>query len=345
MRTTLRPILRALSTATGIWLVAAAAVSYPAYGQQAQPTVQPCKTFLSQGFLETRRARFPEALEAFEAASAGAGCAVEAQLGFAEAYNGLNRHKQALEAAHKVLATADDPEILSLAHYQIGLAHDTRGPRMNKKKVAAEDAFRKSLELSEGTHIDSVRALMRIYKETHRQDELQELEQRYPDHQVATRAEQRRKLRGSKPSAPADGAKEGAGAEQEALQPTWPSIVGTIFSCENFASLTPEEIKELLGPPPERPEGAEFTPPKKIVSPDPPYTEEARRAGIEGTIVFQAYVDEEGEVLMIRLTQGLPHGLEEETVKTVCGWVFQPAELGDKRTTSIVNATIGFHLR
>ncbi len=326
-----------------------------------ETTVHSCKTFLAQGFLETRRARFPEALEAFEAAAAGAGCAVEAQLGFAETYNAMNRHKPALEAASRVLATATDPEILSLAHYQIGLARDIRGNRMNQKKQAAEAAFRKALELSEGTHIDSVRALMRIYKETHRDEALAALEEQYPDHRVATRSEQRRKLKGPPPApegeegSEAEG-DEGAeeeeggvagsekGAEAAPKEPTWPSLAGKVFSCETFASLEPDEVRAVVGTLPKWPEGRRPEIPDRIASPPPPYTEEALRAGIEGSVSVQTYIDEDGEVRLIRIVKGLPHGLEEETIKTVCGWVFRPAELDGARYSSLLNFTVSFRL-
>lgn len=73
------------------------------------------------------------------------------------------------------------------------------------------------------------------------------------------------------------------------------------------------------------PTGAEN--PRKLESPQPPYTEAARRAGLEGEVVVWAIIDHEGHPICLRPTEGLPLGLTEMAVQTMSTWRFEPATL------------------
>ncbi len=55
------------------------------------------------------------------------------------------------------------------------------------------------------------------------------------------------------------------------------------------------------------------------------YTDEARRAGAEGTVTLRASIDEEGCVVDVEVLEGLPHGLTESAVAAARRSVFRPA--------------------
>lgn len=71
--------------------------------------------------------------------------------------------------------------------------------------------------------------------------------------------------------------------------------------------------------------GGNITPPKKIHSPQPHYTEEARMARIQGIVILQTIVDEQGDVRQVKVLKDLPLGLTESAVDTVAAWKFEPA--------------------
>jgi len=54
------------------------------------------------------------------------------------------------------------------------------------------------------------------------------------------------------------------------------------------------------------------------------YPEEAKRAGVEGTVMLQALVLEDGTVGDCRIVQSVP-GLDEAAVAAVRQWRFKPA--------------------
>lgn len=70
--------------------------------------------------------------------------------------------------------------------------------------------------------------------------------------------------------------------------------------------------------------------PRLIFSPDPQYTAEARRAHVEGSIVLTLMVGTDGRPHDIKVIRPLGHGLDEETIKTVRTWRFEPARRNGK---------------
>ena len=67
-------------------------------------------------------------------------------------------------------------------------------------------------------------------------------------------------------------------------------------------------------------------PPKLIYSPDPEYTDKARRAKLEGTVTLIVDVDEKGRVCNVKEAgPKLGMGLDKKALKAVRKWKFQPA--------------------
>jgi TonB family protein len=68
--------------------------------------------------------------------------------------------------------------------------------------------------------------------------------------------------------------------------------------------------------------------PRPIYAPNPEYTEQARRAGLQGTVILQAAVGTNGTVGDVYVAQGLGQGLDEAVIAAVRQWRFEPAMKG-----------------
>jgi len=74
-----------------------------------------------------------------------------------------------------------------------------------------------------------------------------------------------------------------------------------------------------------------FKAPRIIAKPDPGYTEEARRASVQGRVVLRVLFAENGQVSRITVVNGLPSGLTERAIAAARLIKFEPAELDGKR--------------
>jgi protein TonB len=73
--------------------------------------------------------------------------------------------------------------------------------------------------------------------------------------------------------------------------------------------------------------GGEVLAPVKLSGPPPVYTELARRARIQGTVVLDAVIDREGNVTDVKVVEPLPMGLSESAVEALYQWHFRPGTL------------------
>lgn len=71
--------------------------------------------------------------------------------------------------------------------------------------------------------------------------------------------------------------------------------------------------------------GGGVSAPIPIYSPDPPYSEEARKAKFSGTVVLQIIVDAAGNVHDVNVVKPLGLGLDEKARETIRTWRFKPA--------------------
>ncbi|MFQ5349433.1 MAG: energy transducer TonB [Thermoanaerobaculia bacterium] len=102
-------------------------------------------------------------------------------------------------------------------------------------------------------------------------------------------------------------------------------------------------------PPPAPPRGpmqvgGDVRPPVRIHSPPPRYTEIARAARIQGTVILEAVIDANGRVDRIKLIKGLPMGLDRAAVDAVDRWRFEPATYKGKPVAVIYRLEIHFRL-
>jgi TonB family protein len=99
-----------------------------------------------------------------------------------------------------------------------------------------------------------------------------------------------------------------------------------------------------LGGPPRRVGGA-VKPPVKVFGPQPLYTEEARLGRVQGVVILEAVIDEQGDVHSVRVLKGLPLGLSESASDTARQWKFKPAVMDGEPVAVFLNLTVRFSLQ
>ena len=65
--------------------------------------------------------------------------------------------------------------------------------------------------------------------------------------------------------------------------------------------------------------------PKPIYTPEPEFSDKARRAKFQGTALLQTVIDKTGKVSRVRLERALGYGLDENAMERVKTWRFEPA--------------------
>lgn len=84
--------------------------------------------------------------------------------------------------------------------------------------------------------------------------------------------------------------------------------------------------------------------PVPIYSPDPDYSEEARKAKYQGTVVLIVIVGPDGRVHNARVSRQLGMGLDEKAVEKVMTWKFKPATKDSKPVAVEVSVEVQFNL-
>jgi protein TonB len=85
--------------------------------------------------------------------------------------------------------------------------------------------------------------------------------------------------------------------------------------------------------------------PVLLDGPQPRYTEMARRAGVQGTVIVEAIIDEQGRVTDVRILKALPMGLDQAAVEAVRSWRFKPATLAGRPVKVYYTLTANFTLQ
>ena len=103
-------------------------------------------------------------------------------------------------------------------------------------------------------------------------------------------------------------------------------------------------------PPPPEPKGpiyvtGDVTHPEKISAPQPQYTEIARKARIQGSVILQTTIDKNGDISDVKVLKGLHMGLSEAAEAAVRQWKFKPATLNGKPVAVYYNLTVNFTLQ
>lgn len=84
--------------------------------------------------------------------------------------------------------------------------------------------------------------------------------------------------------------------------------------------------------------------PRLLKSPSPDYADEAKRAGIQGTVMLELVITEKGLPSAIRVLSPLGYGLDEKAVDAVKKWRFEPGTLKGEPVPVLANVEVNFHL-
>lgn len=90
--------------------------------------------------------------------------------------------------------------------------------------------------------------------------------------------------------------------------------------------------------------GGNVSAPIPIYKPEPPYSEQARKAKYQGTCVLWIVVDAQGNVTDAQVVKPLGMGLDENALNTVKTWKFKPAERNGSPVPVRVMVEVQFRL-
>ena len=93
-----------------------------------------------------------------------------------------------------------------------------------------------------------------------------------------------------------------------------------------------------------RPGVGGVTAPRAIYKPDPEYSEEARKAKYQGTVILGLVVDASGRPRGLKVERGLGMGLDEKALEAVRTWKFEPAEKDGKPVAVAISVEVEFRL-
>lgn len=125
-----------------------------------------------------------------------------------------------------------------------------------------------------------------------------------------------------------------------------PSEQVTAEKDQDYRCTSDGSLAHLLDPP----EVAGFTPKEVDVRaeitarPEPGYTREARRAGIQGNVVLKILLLANGKIDRIRVVRRVPYGLTENAIRAACEIKFTPARKAGKEVSQWVIIEYPFRL-
>lgn len=90
--------------------------------------------------------------------------------------------------------------------------------------------------------------------------------------------------------------------------------------------------------------GKDVSAPQITQSPDPEYSEEARKKSVQGRCVLKLVVDQQGIPRDIKVIRSVGYGLDEKAVEAVQKWRFKPATLNGHPVSVQINVEVTFNL-
>jgi TonB family protein len=90
--------------------------------------------------------------------------------------------------------------------------------------------------------------------------------------------------------------------------------------------------------------GGGISAPKPLATPDPEYTEEARKAKYQGTCILGLIVDAEGHPRDIRVSKSVGLGLDQKAIDAVRQWRFEPAMKDGRAVAVQISVEVSFRL-
>jgi TonB family protein len=91
--------------------------------------------------------------------------------------------------------------------------------------------------------------------------------------------------------------------------------------------------------------GGGVTSPTVLSRVEPEYSEDARKARYEGTVLLEAIIRTDGRVDIVRLIRHLGYGLDENAIDALKKWRFRPGMKNGKPVDVMLNIAVSFNLR
>ena len=121
-------------------------------------------------------------------------------------------------------------------------------------------------------------------------------------------------------------------------------ILGLVLLLGGGALAAQEQELPVEGEPPPLRVGEGVSRPEKISGRPPVYTDLARKAGVTGTVIVEAIIDENGDVTNARVLKGLPMGLDQASLDAVTAWKFKPARFEGRPVKVYYTLTVSFQI-
>ncbi len=90
--------------------------------------------------------------------------------------------------------------------------------------------------------------------------------------------------------------------------------------------------------------GPGMTPPHMTYSPEPEFSDLARKKKFQGTCLLELVVGADGKPRDVRVTRPLGLGLDEQAVKAVKKWEFEPARKDGQPIAVKMHIEVSFRL-
>ena len=113
------------------------------------------------------------------------------------------------------------------------------------------------------------------------------------------------------------------------------AAVGTVGLRRSIAQDTPERVYKV---------GNGVTSPKVLYKVDPQYSEEARKAKVEGTVLLNLVIQPDGMAHDISVVTGPGYGLDLMAMQAVAQWRFQPGTLDSQPVAVRARIEVNFKL-
>ncbi len=136
---------------------------------------------------------------------------------------------------------------------------------------------------------------------------------------------------------------------EEKPSPTSPARSGEQVTAErdqDYSCTSDGSLAHLLDPP----AVAGFTPKEVdvkaeiLTKPEPGYTREARRAGVQGNVVLKVLLLANGKIDRVRVVRRVPYGLTENAIRAACEIKFKPAVKAGAEVSQWVTLEYAFRL-
>jgi protein TonB len=84
--------------------------------------------------------------------------------------------------------------------------------------------------------------------------------------------------------------------------------------------------------------------PHRVYTPDPEYDNKARKKKIQGTVILSTVVTKEGTTADIKVIRTLTPGLDQQAIKAVSRWKFEPVVQDGKTCPMKIAVEVEFRL-